>query len=277
MTRYGQELRFGVFITPAAADAAKVLELAKHADREGLDLVTFQDHPYQGRFLDAWTLLTVVAAQTERIRVSPNVANLPLRGPVVLAKSVATLDILSGGRVDLALGAGALWDRIAGVGGPRRSPGEAVDALTEAIDVIRALWTAGENGIDLAGEHYGLAGADAGPAPAHDPEIWLGAYKPRMLRLTGRKADGWLPSAGYASPDTLGELSRTIDAAAEKAGRDPAEIRRLYNVNDKFSADDLARLAEEHGMSTFILMTDEADAVKHFATNIAPRVREFAS
>ncbi|HET8536239.1 MAG TPA: LLM class flavin-dependent oxidoreductase, partial [Solirubrobacteraceae bacterium] len=245
MTRYGQELRFGVFITPAAADAAKVLELAKHADREGLDLVTFQDHPYQGRFLDAWTLLTVVAAQTERIRVSPNVANLPLRGPVVLAKSVATLDILSGGRVDLALGAGALWDRIAGVGGPRRSPGEAVDALTEAIDVIRALWTAGENRIDLAGEHYGLAGADAGPAPAHDPEIWLGAYTPRMLRLTGRKPDGWLPSVGYAPPDTLGELSRTIDAAAEKAGRDPAEIRRLYNVNDKFSADDLARLADE--------------------------------
>jgi len=276
MTRYGQELRFGVFITPAAADAAKVLELAKLADREGLDLVTFQDHPYQGRFLDAWTLLSVVAAQTERVRVSPNVANLPLRGPVVLAKSVATLDILSGGRVDLALGAGSLWDRIAGVGGPRRSPGEAVDALTEAIDVIRALWSAGENGINLTGEHYGLSEADAGPAPAHDPEIWLGAYKPRMLRLTGRKADGWLPSAGYAPPERLGELSAAIDAAAEKAGRDPAEIRRLYNVNDKFSADDLARLADEHGTSTFILMTDEADAIRHFATNIAPRVREFA-
>jgi len=276
MTRYGQELRFGVFITPAAAEAAKVLELARLADREGLDLVTFQDHPYQGRFLDAWTLLSVVAAQTERVRVSPNVANLPLRGPVVLAKSVATLDILSGGRVDLALGAGSLWDRIAGVGGPRRSPGEAVDALTEAIDVIRALWSAGENGINLTGEHYGLSEADAGPAPAHDPEIWLGAYKPRMLRLTGRKADGWLPSAGYAPPERLGELSAAIDAAAEKAGRDPAEIRRLYNVNDKFSADDLARLADEHGTSTFILMTDEADAIRHFATNIAPRVREFA-
>ena len=276
MTRYGQELRFGAFITPAAADAAKVLELARLADREGLDLVTFQDHPYQGRFLDAWTLLSVVAAQTERIRVSPNVANLPLRGPVVLAKSVATLDILSGGRVDLALGAGSLWDRIAGVGGPRRSPGEAVDALTEAIDVIRALWTAAENGINLAGEHYGLSDADADPAPAHDPEIWLGAYKPRMLRLTGRKADGWLPSAGYAPPEQLGDLSAAIDAAAEKAGRDPAEIRRLYNVNAKFSADDLARLADEHGTSTFILMTDEADAIRHFATNIAPRVREFA-
>jgi alkanesulfonate monooxygenase SsuD/methylene tetrahydromethanopterin reductase-like flavin-dependent oxidoreductase (luciferase family) len=276
MTSYGPDLRFGVFITPAAVDASKVLELARLADREGLDLVTFQDHPYQGRFLDAWTLLSFVAAQTERIRVSPNVANLPLRGPVVLAKSVATLDILSGGRVDLALGAGSFWDRIAGVGGPRRSPGEAVDALGEAIDVIRALWAGGEDGIDLEGEHYRLAGADPGPAPAHHPEIWLGAYKPRMLRLTGRKADGWLPSAGYAPPDKLGELSKAIDEAAQKAGRDPAEIRRLYNVNASFSADDLARIAQEHRISTFILMTDEVEAIKRFANEIAPRVREFA-
>jgi alkanesulfonate monooxygenase SsuD/methylene tetrahydromethanopterin reductase-like flavin-dependent oxidoreductase (luciferase family) len=277
MTRYGQELRFGVFITPAAAEAAKVLELARLADREGLDLVTFQDHPYQGRFLDAWTLLSVVAAQTERIRVAPNVANLPLRGPVVLAKSVATLDILSGGRVDLALGAGSFWDRIAGVGGPRRTPGESVDALSEAIDVIRALWSSGDEALSVEGQHYRLAGADRGPAPAHDPEIWLGAYGPRMLRLTGRKADGWLPSAGYAPPEKLGELSAIIDQAAEKAGRDPAAIRRLYNVNADLTADDLARLADEHGTSTFILMTNEVDGIKRFANEIAPRVREFSS
>jgi alkanesulfonate monooxygenase SsuD/methylene tetrahydromethanopterin reductase-like flavin-dependent oxidoreductase (luciferase family) len=276
MARYGQKLRFGVFITPAAADAAKVLELVRLADREGLDLVTFQDHPYQGRFFDAWTLLSVVAAQTERIRVSPNVANLPLRGPVVLAKSVATLDILSGGRVDLALGAGSQWERIAGVGGPRRTPGESVDALSEAIDVIRALWTTGDEPLQLDGEHYRLDGADGGPAPAHPVEIWLGAYKPRMLRLTGRKADGWVPSSGYAPPEALGPMTAAIDAAAQKAGRDPAQIRRLYNVSPKLSAEDLVRVAEEQGTSTFILMTDDADAIRHFAVHTAPRVREFA-
>lgn len=276
MTRYGQELRFGVFVTPTAAGAAKVLELARLADREGLDLVTFQDHPYQGRFLDAWTLLSVVAARTERIRVAPNVANLPLRGPVLLAKSVATLDVLSGGRAELALGAGALWDRIAAVGGPRRSPRESVDALDEAIDVIRALWTSGEEPLHVAGEHYALSGADRGPRPAHAAEIWLGAYRPRMLRLTGRKADGWLPSAGHAPPEALAELSRVIDDAAARAGRDPAAIRRLYNVDATFSADDLARLADTHGTSTFIVMTDEVDGIKRFANEIAPRVREFA-
>jgi alkanesulfonate monooxygenase SsuD/methylene tetrahydromethanopterin reductase-like flavin-dependent oxidoreductase (luciferase family) len=276
MTRYGHDLRFGAFITPNVADAAKILELARLADREGLDLVTFQDHPYQGRFLDAFTLMAVVAAQTERISVAPNVANLPLRGPVLIAKGIASLDVLSGGRAELALGAGALWDRIAGVGGQRRTPGESVDALSEAIDVIRGLWTAGDEALHVEGEHYRLDGADRGPAPAHRAEIWLGAYKPRMLRLTGAKADGWVPSASYAPPEALGELNAEIDQAAERAGRDPGQIRRLYNVNAKLTADDLVRIADEHGTSTFILMTDEADGIRRFANEVAPRVREFA-
>ncbi len=90
MADYRQELQFGVFVPPEAAHASAVLELAKLADVVGLDLVTFQDHPYQARFLDTWTLLSVVAAQTSGVRVAPNVANLPLRQPVVLARSVAS-------------------------------------------------------------------------------------------------------------------------------------------------------------------------------------------
>ena len=128
------------------------------------------------------------------MRIAPNVANLPLRPPVVLARSVASLDILSGGRVELGLGAGAFWDAIAAVGGPRLTPGQAVDALAEAIEVIRASWDVGAGRIRHEGEHYRVVGAHPGPAPAHDVEIWLGAYKPRMLALTGAKADGWLPS-----------------------------------------------------------------------------------
>jgi alkanesulfonate monooxygenase SsuD/methylene tetrahydromethanopterin reductase-like flavin-dependent oxidoreductase (luciferase family) len=274
MTRYGHELRFGVFITPSAADAAKILGLARLADREGLDLVTFQDHPYQRRFLDAWTLLSVVAAQTEHVRVAPNVANVPLRGPVLIAKSAASLDLLSGGRVELALGAGAFWDRIEGLGGPRRSPGESVDALGEAVDIIRGLWSEGEEPLRSEGEHYRLPAADRGPAPAHPIEIWLGAYKPRMLRLTGAKADGWLPSQMAAPPEALGEMRALIDSAARQAGRDPADIRGLYNVRPDLDSDALARVATDHGMSTFILVSDEADAIKHFANHVAPRVRE---
>src|ERR671933_1352429 len=117
MPDYGQELRFGVFLPPAADRANAVVELAQLADAVGLDYVTFQDHPYQARFLDTWTLLSVVAAQTANVRVAPNVANLPLRQPVVLARSVASLDLISSGRVELGLGAGGFWGAIAANGG----------------------------------------------------------------------------------------------------------------------------------------------------------------
>ena len=138
VTDYAHELQFGVFIPPLAEQADAVIELAQLAELSGLDLVTFQDHPYQPRFLDTWTLLSVIAARTSSVRIAPNVANLPLRPPAVLARSVASLDILSGGRVELGLGAGAFWDAIEANGGRRLTPGESVTALGEAIEVIRA-------------------------------------------------------------------------------------------------------------------------------------------
>src|SRR3954462_6059378 len=141
MPDYGHDLQFGIFPSPDAARAEQTLELAQVAEVTGLDLVSVQDHPYQARHLDTWTLLSVIAARTTAVRVAPNVANLPLRHPVVLARSVATLDRLSGGRVELGLGTGAFWDAIAAAGGPRRTPGEAVEALEEAIAVIRGLWS----------------------------------------------------------------------------------------------------------------------------------------
>ena len=119
--------------------------LARTADELGLDLVSVQDHPYNATHLDTWTLLSVIAASTRSVRVFPNVANLPLRPPAVLARSAASLDVLSGGRVELGIGAGAFWDAIAAMDGPRRTPAESVEALAEAIDVIRALWTPGRS------------------------------------------------------------------------------------------------------------------------------------
>ncbi len=287
MGDYGQELRFGVFIPPAAAQASEVLELAKLADVLGLDLVSFQDHPYQPRFLDTWTLLSVVAAQTTTVRVAPNVANLPLRPPAVLARSVASLDLLSGGRVELGLGAGAFWEAIEAMGGRRLSPGEGVDALAEAIELMRAFWTAEGRAVDHDGEHYRVRGAHPGPAPAHAVEIWLGAYKPRMLALTGARADGWLPSMGYAEPEGLPAMNAAIDAAAREAGRDPAAVRRLYNVNGSFGtgagflqgrpaewAEQLVELTLGAGISTYILSVQAEADLRRFAEEVAPAAHE---
>jgi alkanesulfonate monooxygenase SsuD/methylene tetrahydromethanopterin reductase-like flavin-dependent oxidoreductase (luciferase family) len=290
MADYGHELAFGTFITPQNRRPHDVVALAQLTERAGLDLATFQDHPYQPAFLDAWTLLTWVAAHTETVRVSANVINLPLRPPAVLARAAASLDLLSGGRFELALGAGAFWDAIEAMGGPRRRPGESVEALEEAIEIIRELWTtaAERRGVYVDGEHYRVHGAKRGPEPAHDIPIWLGALKPRMLRLIGRKADGWLPSLSYLEPGDLERGNGIIDEAASGAGRDPREVRRLLNVAGAFGPDrrgflqgppeqwveELLPLALEHGVSTFILMADDAATIERWGGEVAPALRE---
>src|SRR4051812_44518522 len=161
---------FGVFLSPDAGELEASLEVVRAADEGGLDLVGIQDHPYQRRFLDTWALIAFLAARTERIRFFPDVANLPLRPPAVMAKAAASIDVLSGGRFELGLGAGAFWDGIEAMGGRRLSPKQSVDALEQAIFELREFWK-GDGKFD-------------GPQPAHAIGIWLGAYKPRMLRIT---------------------------------------------------------------------------------------------
>ncbi|MDZ5443083.1 LLM class flavin-dependent oxidoreductase [Micromonospora sp. 4G57] len=294
MTDYGHELIFGGFLTPAAADPARVVALAKLCEQVGLDLATFQDHPYQPNLLDTWTLMSYLAAATSRIRLAGNVLNLPLRQPVVLARSVASLDLLTGGRVELGLGAGAFWEAIEAAGGRRRTPGQAVDALDEAIRVVREVWATDRRGmVRVDGEHYRVVGAKRGPAPAHEVGIWVGAYKPRMLRLVGRAADGWLPSLAYLpkGPAELAELNALVDDGAEAAGRDPRSVRRLLNVSGRFTpsrsgflvgppeqwVEELAGLALDHGTSGFVLAADDPTAIQLFAQEVAPAVRELVA
>jgi alkanesulfonate monooxygenase SsuD/methylene tetrahydromethanopterin reductase-like flavin-dependent oxidoreductase (luciferase family) len=222
-------LQFGVSVVPATETREGIGELVRAADQGALDLVGIQDHPYQSHFLDTWSLIPTLLAKTDRISFFTDVANLPLRPPAVMAKAAASLDVLSGGRFELGIGAGAFPDVAASMGGPRRTPGESVEALEEAIDVIRLMWSS-ERIVSFEGRYYRLDGAHPGPRPAHPMGIWVGAFKPRMLRLVGRKADGWLPSLGVLSRDELRAGNELIDATAEKAGRDPRSIRRIINM-----------------------------------------------
>ena len=286
---YGHTIEFGIFITPTNAPPQQPVQLAQLAERLGFDLATFQDHPYQPAFHDTWTLMSYVGAATERIRIAPNVANLPLRQPAVLARSAASLDLLTGGRLELGIGAGGFWDAIEAMGGTRLTPGQGVDALAEAIEIIREIWSARERGaVRVDGEHHRAWGAKRGPRPAHPVPIHVGAYKPRMLRLTGRLGDGWLPSLGYLQPGDLARGNATIDAAARKAGRDPREIRRLLNVGGAITehssgqlrgpasqwVEELTELAVTEGMSTFILAADDPALMQRFIEEVAPEVRE---
>jgi len=274
MPDYGHPLEFGAFITPSNQPPETPVLLAELVEGLGYDLVTFQDHPYQPAFHDTWTLLSWVAARTERIHLSANVHNLQLRRPALLARAAASLDLLSGGRLELGIGAG---------GFP-----EAVSALEEAIPIIRGIWDAAERRpLRLAGRYHSVDGAKRGPAPAHDIPLWIGALKPRMLRLIGRLGDGWLPSYGYMQPGEYPKGNAAIDAAAREAGRDPREIRRLVNIGGRFSAagggfldgppaqwgEQLAELALEQGTSVFILASDDPATLQRFAEEVAPAVR----
>jgi alkanesulfonate monooxygenase SsuD/methylene tetrahydromethanopterin reductase-like flavin-dependent oxidoreductase (luciferase family)/FAD/FMN-containing dehydrogenase len=289
MPYYGHPMRFGTFITPINQSPEQPVLLAELSEQLGFDLVTFQDHPYQPSFLDTWTLLSWVAARTETIHVSGNVLNLPLRPPAVLARAAASLDLLSGGRFDLGLGAGGFTDAVAAMGGPHRTPGQLVESLSEAIDVIRGIWdTDNRAPLRQSGEHYSLAGAKRGPTPAHDIPIWIGALKPRMLRLIGRKGDGWLPSLAYLQPGDFAAGNLTIDTAAIGAGRDPREIRRLVNIGGRFTdrsggflvgpgdqwVEELLPYVVDDGVGTFILASDDPAVMQQFAAEVIPALRE---
>lgn len=287
---YGRPIGFGFFPEPAADDPAGVLDQVLAAERAGLELVGIQDHPYQRTHLDAWSLLAWLGARTSTVTLFPDVANLPLRTPAVLAKAAASLDVLTGGRVELGIGAGGFWDAIAAMGGPRRTPGQAVDAVEEAVAVIRLMWS-GERAARFRGQHYQLAGVHPGPRPAHDMGIWIGALGPRMLDLVGRVADGWLPSSPYAPPEQLPGLQARIDDGAAAAGRDPRDIRRIYNVSGHITqgatdgflngpveqwVDELTGLVLDQGMDSFVLWAGEPrqQQVAVFAHEVAPAVRD---
>jgi alkanesulfonate monooxygenase SsuD/methylene tetrahydromethanopterin reductase-like flavin-dependent oxidoreductase (luciferase family) len=285
---YGRPVQFGLFPTPEAEALEEILSLARIADDAGLELIGIQDHPYQRRFLDTWMLMATVLAETQRVRVFPDVANLPLRPPAVMAKAAASLDVLSRGRFELGLGAGGFWTAIAAMGGPSRTPGEAVDALEEAIKVIRLMWS-DERSVRFEGRHYRLAGVKPGPRPVHDMGIWLGVGGKRTLGLVGRAADGWVPSSGWATPDKLADMHARIDEAAVTAGRDPAQIRRVYNVWGLIDGpggflngsagqwvDELTELAVYRGMDTFVFgpSADPVPQSQRFANEIAPVVRQ---
>ena len=228
-SRFPNEPLFGVSVEPVADGIETMFKVAQVADEHQLDILAVQDHPYLPNYLDAWTLLVSLAASTKHISVMPNVTNLPLRTPAIVAKSAATLSLLSSGRVELGIGAGYFADQIQAYGGPHRSTAESFAAFEESISIIRALWGS-EDATSYEGQHYHLRDAKPGPLPASPIRIWAGAIGPRMLRLTGAACDGWVPSNIIIPPEKIPEMQRRVDSGAQEAGRDPTLVRRGYNI-----------------------------------------------
>lgn len=260
-------IRLGIYPSPVASDPDHLAELAVIAEDAGLDLVVVQDHPYQPAFLDALAVSAVVAERTSRIEVIPHVAALPLRLPAVLAKGVASLDLLSAGRSGLALSAGEFADGIVAAGGPSLSGPDAAAALGEAADVIRATWS-GSGVVSVDGTHHRVEGLVSGPRPAHRTPLWMTARTPEEIAVAAAKADLWLGSIATCAPFALGAEIERLEAAAAAAGRtEPLERGYLAAVSDGFlDGDDweseLSHLVAAHGISVILLATDDPDEVE---------------
>ena len=287
-------LRFGLSVVPYAAEYDGILEQVHAAEEGGLELIGIQDHPYQRRYLDTYSLIANLLARTERLRFFPDVTSLAMRDPTMIAKAAVSMDVMSGGRFELGLGAGNFWDAVEGMGRPKRTNREAFAALEEAIAIIRAALDVGREKrvVRGAGPFFPVPGYPAGPPPAHRVGIWLGVYRPRGLKLVGRVADGWIPSLGYVGLEDLKRGSVLIDEAAIVAGRDPGEITKLLNIGGVIGevergdspltgpvghwVDTLSSWASEIGIDSFLLYPAEgsADQVRRFASEVAPAVRE---
>ncbi|MFE5411138.1 LLM class flavin-dependent oxidoreductase [Microbacterium sp. NPDC056569] len=287
---YGHTLRFGVSIDPGAADLDGTLRLAQTADRAGLDYLAVQDHPYQPTHLDLWALLTWLTANTTQIGVTPDVADLQLRPPTMLAKAAASLATLAPGRVTLGVGGGATAHGVAAMGGEPHSGAEMVRYTEQSLAVLHSALRG--DGVRLVTPQHRIEGYQSGPVPPQPVEVWLGSQKPRMLAVTGRAADGWIcPLNIYVAPDEVPERQAAIDTAAREAGRDPRDVRRIYNVIGAigpFSGrggllgsvdlwiETLSRWAVELGFDTFIFWpaTDPVAQLEVFAREVVRGVRE---
>jgi alkanesulfonate monooxygenase SsuD/methylene tetrahydromethanopterin reductase-like flavin-dependent oxidoreductase (luciferase family) len=222
-------MRFGLNLDPAVAAPARIVEAARAAEAGGFDFIGIQDHPYRPDFLDTWTLLGHLAARTERIAVTPNVANLGLRPPAMLAKAAATLAHLSGDRVVLGVGAGAVGPGVPSMGMTGRSGRAMRQYAEESVGVLKQALR-GEY-VQLESAQTAILGYHPGPVPSAPVEVWMGANQPGMLEVTGRVADGWLAGLSLAVPASdIPRKRAMIDQAALRAGRDPSSIRRLWNI-----------------------------------------------
>lgn len=222
-------LLLGLGISTSAARGDDPLADALTAERLGYDFVSASDHPVGTHpSYGTLTLLTWIAARTSRITVATRVLGVPFRRPAVLAKSIESLDRLSGGRVILGLGAGYSDDEIRALGGRSHTRGEKITGLADAVQIIRGTWS--EPAFTHAGEVYRVDALDLEPKPARTIPIWLGTFGPRALGVTGQLADGWIPSLGHAPPARIPEMRERISAAAVAAGREPDAVRCVYNV-----------------------------------------------
>jgi F420-dependent oxidoreductase-like protein len=241
-------LKWGLQSSPQHVSYGELLQLWQRADALGYDSAWLFDHflpitgERSGPCFEGWTLLAALAAQTRRIHAGCLVTSAIYRNPAVLAKMGATLDVVTGGRLELGMGAGWFEAETLAYGMPFPPAGERLARLDEAIQVIRALWT--QETSDFAGQHYTLTGARCEPKPVQKPTptIWVGGQGEKVtLRIVAGRADGW--DMDMLPLDVYDRKLAVLAGHCATAGRDPASVRRMIHFAGAIAADE--RLARQ--------------------------------
>jgi len=297
---------------------AHVVRLAQHADRLNFSSIWVTDHivmpvdmqtryPYSttGAFpldpsedyLEALTVLSYLAGCTERVKLGTSALILPNRNPMVAAKMLATLDVLSNGRLLLGVGVGWLEEEFKALGLPPFA--ERAAYSDECLRIFQELWTKDDPSFN--GRYHSFTGIKFAPKPVQKPHppLWIGGHTAAARRRAGQFGDAWHPvaqrPAGILSPEDLGQAMVTVRQAAEQAGRDPLSVtialrialnlvataaaadRRPFTGSPSQVADDIRRYAEV-GVRHLVLdvMTNDpdtvADAMDRFASEVRPRL-----
>lgn len=221
---------FGVNVSTSAANGANPVADAMRAEALGFDFISANDHPCgSAPSYELWTMLTWIAAKTTRISVASRVLGVPYRPPAMVAKMAESLDRFSGGRLILGVGGGYSDEEFRAFGLSAPTPKDKIDGLEEAVRIMRGLWSSPR--FTFEGRHHRTEEADLEPKPRRPIPIWLGTFGRRSLSVTGRVADGWIPTFSMAGPDDVPAMRDRIFGAARSAGRSPDDITLAYNLD----------------------------------------------
>jgi F420-dependent oxidoreductase-like protein len=250
-------MKFGLHIGQQNLSVDELRRLWRWADTAGFDWVDVWDHFYEappidgnGSCFEATTCMAAIACETVKCRIGVLVLGMNYRHPAVLANALCTIDQLSGGRLEIGLGAGWHEPEYRAYGIPFRPIKERLDMLEEGVQVVRMLTT--QDRSTFAGKYYQLDNAACNPKPIQArPRIWVGGNgEKRTLRIAAKHADGW--NTPYTSADEFKRLAGVLDMWCEKEGRDPAQIERNENLSFHMAANAAAvPAAEAHYRTTW--------------------------
>ena len=277
-------VRFGIQIeTQFGFSFDDVKQIANDAEQGGFEAIWVCDHFFldanstKTNCLEAWTLLAALTQTTKKLRLGTLVSCQSYRNPALLAKTAASLDHMSGGRMEFGIGAG--WKQIEykAYGYDFPEPKTRVDQLVDTIEICKRMWT--EEKATYQGKHYRIEDAQCAPKPVQKPmPMWIAGSKPRLMRIVAKYADA-VNVGGFPSPERYAEATADLEAACAKIGRDPKAIVRSQFMRLEGEADAIVerlRAYEAVGVTYVIPVFrygTEREMVKLFSERVIPAMR----